>query len=565
MRAALYCRVSSDSQRDKQTIETQKRLLADYVEREGWKIFGWYIDDGITGTSIEARPAFTKLLSDAEARKFDVVVVVDIDRLTRSDDIRQRALIDYTLKENGIKVAVASTGELLDLDNSMHELIHTIKTWIAKEDRKKILQRMAEGRMTKLLQGKFLGSRTTYGYCKDESGHLIIDELEAEVVREIFRLYTADGISMNNIAYALDGKGYLRRDGSRWTPAKIHRTIKSTIYKGELYLNREKARKPLPKSEWIKIEVPAIIDSETWDLAQERAKTNKIFAKRRLKNLYLLRGVIYCGECGSKMTSRTYFYGGSKPDARYVCYHRDQRRKTGGCVLPSLLSRKADEAVWNLVEDLVKDSNVLRRVLRVSQSGQKETEALIRREVEDLEKKLNRKQLERDRILRLYRKSVIGDAEVERQLSEVQTAEDMMRATKRIEENKLESLTLSRQKVESLENALAGLRQHIDNYSFEQKQQLVRLLVPGDAEHRIIVNADKSLTVNGIIDFDQAAQTEHYSAFMPPNEIEAVYSTRNYSFSSKLQRRIQQMKDERGDPFESSPESAARYQKGHPD
>jgi len=133
MIAALYCRVSSDSQREKQTIETQKRLLADYAKLQGWDIFDWYIDDGITGTSIEARPAFTKLLSDAEARRFDLILVTDTDRLTRSEDPRQRALIEYTLKENGIKVAVANTGELLDLDNPMHELIHTIKTWMAKD------------------------------------------------------------------------------------------------------------------------------------------------------------------------------------------------------------------------------------------------------------------------------------------------------------------------------------------------------------------------------------------------------------------------------------------------
>jgi len=318
MIAALYCRVSSESQREKQTIETQKRILADYAKREGWEIFDWYVDDGVTGTSIEARPAFTRLLRDAEARRFDLIAVTDTDRLTRSDDERERALIQYTLKENGVKVAVTSTGELLDLSNPMHGLIHEIKGFFAGWDRQKLLQRMAEGRKTKLLQGKFLGSRTTFGYRKDKSGNLIIDESEAGVVREIFRLYTDDGISMNNLAYALDGKGYLRRDGSRWTPAKIHRTIKSTIYKGELYLNREKARKPLPKSEWIKIEVPAIIDSEIWNVAQERAKTNKIFAKRRLKNLYLLRGVIYCGECGSKMTSRTYFYGGTKPEPLHL-------------------------------------------------------------------------------------------------------------------------------------------------------------------------------------------------------------------------------------------------------
>ena len=149
MRAALYCRVSSDSQREKQTIQTQKRILADYIKAQQWEIVDWYVDDGITGTSIEARPEFTRLLTDAEARQFDVVAVVDVDRLTRSDDPRQRAFIEFVLKDNGIKIAVANTGELLDLDDPMHELFHYFKSWYAKEDCKKILQRMAAGRKTK--------------------------------------------------------------------------------------------------------------------------------------------------------------------------------------------------------------------------------------------------------------------------------------------------------------------------------------------------------------------------------------------------------------------------------
>ena len=100
--------------------------MAEYVTGKGWELFDWYVDDGVTGTSIEARPEFSRLLRDAEEGRFGVVVV-DVDRLTRSDDPRQRALIEYTLKQNGIKVAVTNTGELLDFDNPMHELIHTIQ------------------------------------------------------------------------------------------------------------------------------------------------------------------------------------------------------------------------------------------------------------------------------------------------------------------------------------------------------------------------------------------------------------------------------------------------------
>ncbi len=507
MRAALYARVSSDSQKEKETIATQKRLLADYVQHHGWEVVDWFVDDGLTGTSIEARPEFTRLLREAEEGRFDVVVVTDIDRLTRSDDPRQRAYIDYTLRENGIKVAATNTGELLDLDNPNHELIHGIKSWIAKEDRKKILQRMAEGRKTKSLQGKFMNNRPSYGYRKDENSELIIDESEAQVVREIFSLYTEGGISMNDIALRLDAQGFLRRNGARWIPGRISQTIKNPIYKGELFVNREKSGVAVDPSKWIKIEVSPLVTADTWDAAQTRAKANKTFAKRRTKKEYLLRGLLYCGVCGSKLTAKTFFYGRTTPNSRYYCYKREQRKRTGGCTLPSLKADAADKVVWNLVQGLVKDPKVLKRVLLQSDhtAPRKEAEATL----QDLEKKLHKNQLENDRVVRLYRKKLISDAAVERQLSEIQTAEELLLTAKQIEENKLESLKLGQQQVESLENALAGLRQDIDSFTFEQRQELVRLIVPGDSTHRIIANADKSLTVNGVIDFGQAPQKAH--------------------------------------------------------
>jgi len=519
MRAALYCRVSSDSQREKQTIETQKRILADYVKAQQWEIVDWYVDDGITGTSIEARPEFTRLLREAEEGQFDVVVIVDIDRLTRSDDPRQRALIEYILRQNGIKVAVTNTGELLDFDNPNHELVHTIKTWIAKEDRKRILQRMAEGRKTKALQGKFLNSRPSFGYRKDDSSQLIIDESEAKAVREIFRLYTEQSISMNDIALRLDVQGCLRRNGARWTPGRISQTIKNPIYKGELFVNREKGGVPLDPSKWIRIEVPPIVTADTWDAAQRRALANKTFAKRRTKKEYLLRGLVYCGECGSKLTAKTYLYGGRKPYSKYLCYKREHKKRTGGCVLPSLPSKAADAVVWDLVMGLVKDPKVLKRV--IGQSNQQDTRKEIAATIEDLDKRLHKVEMKKNRLIRLYLKGELEEREIELHLSEIRTAEEMLTSTKRIEEKKLAALKLGRQQVESLEKALAGLREGIDDFTFEQRQRLVRLIVPGDREHRIHANVDRSLTLNGVIDFshDQASEKSgdlsHYSALLP--------------------------------------------------
>ena len=98
---AAYCRVSSEDQRERHTIESQRRILAEYAEDKSWEIFDWYVDDGLSGTTIEDRPEFSRLLEDATRQLFNIVLVTDADRLPCSNDLRQRAHIEYTLQVNG--------------------------------------------------------------------------------------------------------------------------------------------------------------------------------------------------------------------------------------------------------------------------------------------------------------------------------------------------------------------------------------------------------------------------------------------------------------------------------
>lgn len=469
MLVATYCRVSTESQRDKQTIQTQKRILADFVKAKGWEIFDSYCDDGFSGTSIEGRPAFSQLLRDAD--QFDVVAVTDADRLTRSDDPRQRAFIEYTLKEANVKLAVASTGELLDPKNAMHELIHSIKTWIAKEDRKKLLQRMAEGRKTKTLQGRFLHV-PPYGY-KKAKGFLCKDEAESEIVREIFSLYTA-GDNTVAISSSLTQRGYCRRRGGQWCPARVAEVIRNSAYKGEY------------QSKWGVINCPAIVNPATWKAAQQRLVVNTTNSRRNTQREYLVRGLIYC-DCGSKMTAKTH----NRKYPYYFCYK--------GCK-PYLRADRVDEEVWGLVSSLVKDPTILKQVI-LSEPPEKEDD--VRKEIERLDKKLGAKQRERGQILRLFRKSLIQEKDVEQQLAEIKTAEEMISRTKEIEGRKLVSIGGERAKLQDLESALRSIRGDIASYTFSQRRELVRLIVPGDKMHNIIAKPGRTLILNGIIDFGQ--------------------------------------------------------------
>jgi len=286
-----------------------------------------------------------------------------------------------------------------------------------------------------------------------------------------------EGVGPNANSKLLTDRGYYRRKGGQWNPSRVAQVIRNPLYKGEYH------------SALGTIKTPPIVDDSTWTTAQKRLKANTKNNKRCTKREYLVQGLIYCGGCGSKMTAKTFTRPKGKSFSYYYC-------PKPGCA-PYFPSQKVDGAVWDLTCSLVKDPNVLSRVL-VPDPNEAHT---IRTEIEKLEGRLKGKHREKHQILRLYRKGVILEADIEHQLKEISTAEDMIQGTKAIEERKLAALHQQQGQFEALEAGLQRLRVGIGAYTFQQKQDLVRLIVPGDTTHRIIADPH-TLTVNGLIDFN---------------------------------------------------------------
>src|SRR4051794_34789735 len=127
MRAVCYCRVSSQAQRDRHTIGSQLSTLPKFIAERGWTLVApadTYVDDGRTAKAghLEKREGFTRLFADMAAGKFDVVVAVDQDRLTRSEDITERGEVLGAFQRAKVQIAVAATGQVLDLGSSMGDL-----------------------------------------------------------------------------------------------------------------------------------------------------------------------------------------------------------------------------------------------------------------------------------------------------------------------------------------------------------------------------------------------------------------------------------------------------------
>ena len=163
MKCAIYARVSTDRQRERHTIDSQLRLLPEHAQRQGWEIVHVYKDDGKSGETVDARPAFKKLLDDAAEKLFDAVLVIDLDRITRSRKSAEGAVIYDHFREHGIKLATPTQG-LIDLDDEDQDLLVGIKRELAKWEKRKIVGRMMRGKREAAKKGKRFSCLDPYGY-----------------------------------------------------------------------------------------------------------------------------------------------------------------------------------------------------------------------------------------------------------------------------------------------------------------------------------------------------------------------------------------------------------------
>ena len=330
LRAAIYCRLSEEDRNklnpddDSNSIQNQKTMLLQYALNQGWDVVDIYSDDDYTGSD-RRRPEFNRLLKDAEAGKFDIVLCKTQSRFTRELELVEK-YIHGLFPIWGIRfVSIVDNADSAVKGNKKARQINGLVNEWFLEDMSENIKAVLTSRRE---NGFHIGAFAPYGYKKDPDikGHLIIDPEAADVVREIFTLF-AQGRGKTAIARLLNDRGipnpteYKRRQGLRYQPAKgknsgiwkyfaISDILCNQVYIGNLVQAKSgsvsyktKVVKPRPKEEWIIVKRTheAIIDIELWNHVQsmiaDRAKpcyTGKIglFAKK-----------VRCAYCGYTMRS----------------------------------------------------------------------------------------------------------------------------------------------------------------------------------------------------------------------------------------------------------------------
>lgn len=224
-----YTRVSTEGQIDKFGLDAQREMIQNYCDSQGWVIVKWYVEQGVSGVK-EERPEFNKLLyGEIENPPIEAVVVAKNDRVAR--DIKVYYYFKMLLKKKDIDLVSVSEdfGEM----GVMASFLEAFTICVAEMERKNITDRTMAGRDMKRKQGGYAGGRVPYGY-KTVNHELVIDPVEAECVRMVFRL-RSEGQTMVKIAEAVNRAGYVTQKGKEFTLSTVQNVLKNeAVYRGKL-------------------------------------------------------------------------------------------------------------------------------------------------------------------------------------------------------------------------------------------------------------------------------------------------------------------------------------------
>ena len=226
-KAIGYLRISTSEQDEKFGAEAQKQAISKYARENGYTIVAWN-KDVISGVS-DDRPELNKILygDDVVNPPFEAVIVFKSDRLARDTKLYFYYL--YLLEKKNVKLL--SVEENFGGDEAFANIYRSMMLFVAEQERKNIALRTSRGRKIKAVVGGYAGGRCPFGY-KSVNGQLVVNDEEAEIVKEIFAMYN-DNVSQNGIAKELNNRGCLTKKGKAFTQVKVMFILRNKkLYQG---------------------------------------------------------------------------------------------------------------------------------------------------------------------------------------------------------------------------------------------------------------------------------------------------------------------------------------------
>jgi len=523
--AAIYARVSSDRQKEQATIVSQRAALLDYAQARQYTVPPeWqFEDDGYSGSTL-IRPGLERLRDLIGEGTIGRVLVYSPDRLSRNYAYQVVLLEEFARQGAEVEFLKAPPA-----DTPEQRLLLQFQGMIAEYERAQIAERTRRGKRYRAKAGviNVLSSIAPYGYRyvkKTESAQAFYEVVakEAEVVRQIFHLYTVAGQSLRAMAQTLSEQNIpTRRRKSGWVASTLRHMLSNPAYEGRACYGKTEPAPPSqrpnrirrlngvharfwpanhkrPPEEWIAIAVPPLVSPETFALAQEQLKRNQELSARRTKRPSVLQGLLICAQCGyalCRVSARApgigqrYYY--------YRCLGSDWRR--GGerrCPARPVRVEQLDDLVWEQVWQLLNEPELIQREIERRLAEFRQSSPVEQRK-ENLARELARVEQQTDKLVDAYQEGLLALGELRQRVPELKKRQ--LALAKELDGLNMQVLEQSRlaEINPSMERFLEHIKASAQNLTVTDKQKIVRLLVKD-----VVIGPD-SITINHSIPLAQ--------------------------------------------------------------
>jgi site-specific DNA recombinase len=237
-----YLRVSTENQKNEQTIQIQEVAIKEYAEKNNINIVKMFEDDGVSG-SLEERPALAELFDNLETndKNIEGIIIYCLSRLSR--DVRIQENLIYTLQEKRKKKIISIMEPNLDSKDITRVLLRQMLACVAQYEKGLITMRLKSGRMNKIRKGGYSGGFVALGYNAQDK-QLIINIDDAKTIKTIFYLKRYKRMSLSGIARKFNEEKTKTARGGKWYPATIRYILNNNLYKGRMSYNGVSVKTP---------------------------------------------------------------------------------------------------------------------------------------------------------------------------------------------------------------------------------------------------------------------------------------------------------------------------------
>ena len=502
--AALYIRLSKEDENEgpSESVTNQKSLLDEFVKNNRFSVYDVYIDDGYSGTNFD-RPAFQRMIGDIEAGKVNMVITKDLSRLGR-DYIMTGHYMERYFPEKRVRYI-----SLLDgIDTGVESTANDITPFRAIMNdmyAKDISRKIKSVKRDKQRKGQFIGGKPVYGYKMHptEKNKIVVDEEAAVVVRRIFAM-ALDGISCRKIAAKLNEEGVptpaayaglpVPNPGpytGLWSSERISEMLKNETYIGNMVQGRTvkisyKSRKCLKqdRENWVVVEGThePLVDNETFQKVRMLVNSRRHTRSRTYD--FLLKGMIFCHECGYPLAVLNRKNAAGEDVLYFVCRTYQRFTKAGVCTCHSIKEKTVTDAVIAKVQEVCEACLNPRELLPMAQQAveQAQKENAPENEMQAIQSKIESLAGNLDKMYMDRLSGLLAEADFERIYSKVKLERSLL-------EEKRQELELRKKSPAPVEDRAKELVRRFVDSACTSRELLVSLI------QRIELTEDKQIII----------------------------------------------------------------------